>query len=143
MVVQSRLATRATRPSGLPHGPTDADERRRRREARGFLRPRRARARNLRHDSDPRHDAEAARRLDFCQGRTQIARAALRPLMHFVMAGLVTASRVYPTCGILNTELGQARVPLPSRFNRHRTLLSEIAGSSPAMTGNQFFKISF
>jgi len=31
------------------------------------------------------------------------------------MAGLVTASRAYPTCGkVLDTEVGQARLPMPS-----------------------------
>jgi hypothetical protein len=43
-----------------------------------------------------------------------------RACAKFVMAGLVTASRVYPTCGAHNAEFGQARIPMPSTSLMHK-----------------------
>jgi hypothetical protein len=52
-------------------------------------------------------------------GFAELMRVSVELIKFGVIAGLDTASRVYPTCGTLeNAELGQARVQVQSIFLR-------------------------
>jgi hypothetical protein len=56
------------------------------------------------------------------------------PVQVSVMPGLVTASRVYPTCGTYDAQLGRARVAVHPRLCRMIKSKTWMAGTSPAMT---------
>ncbi|MGA9196707.1 MAG: hypothetical protein WB037_16595, partial [Pseudolabrys sp.] len=57
------------------------------------------------------------------------------------MAGLVTASLVYQTCGQFNAEVGQARLPMPSTSSPLESVKTWMPGIKPGMTMNTTYGI--